>query len=55
MLIDMGWSLKDIVKITGLKYSSVRSKVTSNDFSRWLKVAVVVYETMKKDMESKKE
>jgi len=42
---------KDVAKITGLEYRSVRAK-TASDFSRWAKFAVWVFEEMiEKDKE----
>lgn len=38
----------DIARITGLEYRSVRNATRSGKFSRWAKLAVWVFEEMKK-------
>ena len=45
----LGMTNKDIAEITGNEYNSVKSVTQPNkEIPRWLKLAIVVYETMKK-------
>ena len=40
-------SLKDVAEITGNSYGSIRTVVTSQDFPRWAKLAIVLFELEK--------
>lgn len=53
MKMDLGWDHKKIAEISGHTYNSVKSMTAPNaKFPRWLKVAIVVYEVMKRRMEA---
>jgi hypothetical protein len=49
-----GYSLEDISEITGNSYGSVRTVISSKDFPRWLKLAIVNYE-MEREREIEKD
>ena len=43
---SMGWKNTDIAEITGLTHDSIKTVTQpSREFPRWLKLAVVIYET----------
>jgi len=45
----LGMTNKDIAEITGNEYNSIKSVTQPNkEIPRWLKLAIVVYETIKK-------
>lgn len=44
MLNHYGLNLKDVAEITGNSYGSIRTVLNSENFPRWAKLAVVLFE-----------
>lgn len=61
MMIVLDWDLESIAKNTGFKENSLKSRLCQKDFSRWMKLCVIIFEACegrwnpKKRIKSKKE
>lgn len=51
----LGYTNKNVAEITGNTVDSIKSTTQpSNSFPRWARLAIVVFEEMKKQIENKK-
>ena len=54
MMVVLGWDLPYIAKATGFEHSSLKSRLGQKNFSRWMKLCVLIFEACEARWKPKK-